>query len=143
MAQRSDGSTPLQSLTLTDLSDTALLLVFDAALDADGTALSSEVAQLLELDTEHPTQNVGIRLSWLARYGVVKQNDNKRWQFTTQGEKAFRANLTKGQANTLARVADEALLEVMHRLGARLPDLNPVNRALVRREWNHNHARSR
>jgi hypothetical protein len=135
---------PLQSLTNRDFSDIALLHVFDDCLDEDGTTDSAAIASALELETDHPRQNVGIRLAWLARYGViVQQSETKRWQWTTQGEKAFRATLTRGQERALHNISDEAMLKVMHNVGDRLDRLSPLSRTLLRREWNHSYDRTK
>lgn len=143
MAAHNSDVEPLHSLALDDISDLGLLHIFDDCLDENGTCTSADVAARLDLDTPYPRQNVAIRLSWLQRYGVVQQNDDKRWQFTTQGENTFKATLSRGQSNAITGVADEALLEVMHRVGDRLPHLNETAQALVRRQWTYSYRRTR
>lgn len=77
------------SLRLEDFSDHDLLYALEESGDDEGWATSQEVAEQIGLNLdESPAKNVGIRLSWLNRFGVMEQDDEKgpmKWRLNDIG----------------------------------------------------------
>src|SRR5262245_11567320 len=58
-------------------------------------------------------QPVGIRLGWMARFGMVDRDDNGFWGLTDGGSRVVRAKLRAAQASALSALPDESMIEAM------------------------------
>jgi hypothetical protein len=140
--------TPRESLTIDDFSDIALLHLVDECTASEGKdagfASSREIAELLNLETNAPASNVGIRLGFLSRDGVGLVEAGPRptlWRLTDVGADLLSASLTAAQMRALQGLAEERAVALTTVLGEQLGRLREGERVLVRREFRHNFSR--
>lgn len=131
----------LNGLRLYDFSDVEFLAIcLDAAGD-EGWFETQEITRRLNLDVEQPNSNVGIRLAWLRRYGVVERNTvvgseyRFMWRLTPEGEAAVTARLNSNQERVLDNLGVDQMLEVTAFLTGRYRRGGKATKNLVRRQW--------
>ena len=129
-----------RSLRLVDFLDEEFLaLVVDNA-DYEGWASSQMIAESVTSE-EITTRNVGSRLAWLKRYGVVERDTRPGsrtrgfWRLTQVGEQLVHARFTKGQQTALSSVREEQLWQLAAELGTRYEAANQATAHLVRRRF--------
>lgn len=129
----------LRSLTLWDYSDRELLfIVHDEQKDInEGYAFTDDVAETLGIEGDHPTTSVGIRLSWLARYGVIEKHPKKEklWCVSPDGDAIRTGQLTVAQNNALSRGGSGGLVLVTRLLAHRYGEQEEFAGHMMRREW--------
>jgi len=125
------------SLRLVDFLDEEFLaLVVDNA-DHEGWASSQMIAESIGIST----RNVGSRLSWMRRYGVVERDTSPGsttqgfWRLTERGEALVKARFSKGQQTALSSLRDEQLWELATQLSERYETVDDVTANLVRRRF--------
>lgn len=135
----------LQDLRLESFSDRELLLLLIDLRNEDGLVTTEEIADALQLDHPNPYQCIGIRMSWMKRYGVVDHRtvrtrfnpSMKVWYLTSKGE-----GIAKGKLNA----REERLFQHLHMfpekgmnaamaLGDVYRSLSGVEAAMTRRAW--------
>jgi hypothetical protein len=132
------------SLRLDDFSDRELLFVVDDAADDEGWASTADVAEALNLASEHPKMNAGIRLGYLRRLGVLERHpDTKLWRLTTLGEHVRGGRLDPAVLAALEGLSDEQVLVATTTLAKHLVAAGPESATLMRREWTHGMAQRR
>lgn len=129
-------ATPRHGLKLTEFEDVEFLYALEDNADHEGWTSSQDLANGLRLDVDNPTRNVGARLSWLRRYGVVEyRRDGKKWRLTDAGRSLVHGTLTKAQALTIARTADERVLALTRAVSHELVTADGVAAAMMHRQW--------
>lgn len=129
-----------QSLTLYDFSDPEFLAVCQDVQNAFGYFKTTEVSDRLNLDVKHPNNNVGIRLGWLKRYGVVEREEDKEsdyyrhWRLTEEGAAVVNAHLNPNQRRAMEGLGIEQSLEVAKLLTDRYQVSGRATANLVRRQ---------
>ena len=127
------------SLRLVDFLDEEFLaLVVDNA-DYEGWASSKMIAEAI-LSEEITTRNVGSRLAWMKKYGVVERDTRpgrtyRHWRLTSAGEALVRARFTKRQTDALHTVSDEQLWRLTAELSDRYEVVDDTTANLVRRRF--------
>ena len=121
--------------TLYDFRD--LDLMMRIADDAEKRITSKDLAESIGLDAEDGgTQAVGIRLSWMKRYGFVEYHSNEKdWTLSQGGRRITEAHLRAAQVKAIEAVPDEAMVEVMSHVTSRYRLGDPVIASLLRREF--------
>lgn len=131
----------LERLTLYDFSDMEFLHVLLDLATADGWVTTTELAEALRLDVKHPNQNVGVRLGWLKRLGVVERDEEPHsetrwaWRLTEEGQAVMDARLRKREENLLEGLAPEMMVEITNYLTARYHRVGEATANLIRRQW--------
>jgi hypothetical protein len=121
--------------TLYDFRD--LDLMMRIADEAEKRITSKDLAEAIGLDPEDGgTQSVGIRLSWMKRYGFVQFDAARHdWTLSAGGRRITEAHLRAAQVKAIENVPDEAMVEVMSHVTSRYRLGDPVIAQLLRREF--------
>ena len=131
------------SLKLTEFEDIELMFVVaDSADPETGVASSQAIADNLGIKDKDPTRNVGARLAWLRRYGVVDKN-TKGWYVNETGEQLMRGELTAAQKQAFAQLSQPRTLAAARRLSQVLQEAGPEAAALMHRQWRYGLAQRR
>jgi hypothetical protein len=130
---------PRFAFDLSTVSDRELLALLQDVSDADGTASTLDVAQAADLETDHPLSNVGVRLGYLRKIGMLaRDSETKRWYMTPVGDRFVRGRLTAAQRRALEALRDEgaawAATESLSRL---LGGAGDAQATMMRRQWQH------
>lgn len=132
---------PPEHIRISDYSDRELLgIMWDLA--GSGVVTSRELAVRLfaipELEdkteeVKHATKCAGARLSWMKRYGLVEDGDNKgEWRLTIAGDQLRRAKLRGTVANGIAQT--DAALDLANAVGEKLVSSGKVEGRAMQRE---------
>lgn len=130
---------PPRSMRLADYSDRELLALLMDRRDTDGTVSTADLAAAIDLDTKHPLSNVGVRLGYLRRIGMLERDaDTKRWYLTTLGHRFVVGRLTTAQRNALEALRDEGAAWVAtESLAGLLGAASEAQATMMRRQWQH------
>jgi hypothetical protein len=125
----------LSGLTLNEFSDEEFLAkVMDT--NGDGWISTDEISDAINLDVQYPNSNVGIRLSWLKRFGVVERDfDTGMWRVTKIGQDLVTAKFSSPAAKAIDAIDDSQLFLLSQRLSSRYERVNPATANLVRRQF--------
>lgn len=126
---------------LNDLGDQeGWCLTHDVAIQTFGTAIDND-----DNRREHAERCVGIRLSWMRRYGVVDAHPEKKkmWRLSRVGYALLEGNLTAKQETALAGARDEQLLFLATAFGERYMTADSVGATMMRRAWQYAAGRRR
>lgn len=126
-----------RSLRLADFSDEEVLALLVDLADNEGWVSSETYAESVQL----PIQNVGSRLSWLRRWGVVERDARPGvptrgfWRLTEMGEAVVQARFSKSQQNAFSSLSDPQLLRAMESLAGQYEAASFSVANLVRRRF--------
>ena len=128
----------MAGLTIFDFSDREVLFRLGDTLDEHGKVSSHELGRALGLSDEDG-RNVGVRLAWMRRFGVIDKagRDGKRgtlWTLTPLGRNLLDGNLSVAQREQLAAVSDAQRITLMETLAGRARKHDQM-RTLLRRSW--------
>jgi len=134
-----------ESLRLAAYSDRDLLgLIVDVG-DGDGWATNLDVAVkafgsgIMSDDDRrvHAVRCVGVRLSWMRRFGVVERHerDQGTWRLSSDGEQMLNGTLGKTLAGSLSRIDDSQLLHLGTAIADRSQVAGPIGYTMMRRAW--------
>lgn len=130
------------TLRLADFSDHDLLFALEEAADEEGWATSQEIADQIGIDNEHPASNVGIRLGWLYRFGVMDKEFEKgatRWRLNDKGYALLHPNkLTPAAERALESLDESQRLLVTESVSRQLQKTSREGTHMARRAWTHN-----
>lgn len=134
------------SLKLTEFEDFELLHLLEQEAGSDGWTTTEDLARELSLDVRYPIRNVGSRLGWLRRYGVLERDEDGaagRYRMTAIGRQLLHGTLTKAQERALAEAGEGRLLAITRAVGGQLTAAGDEASALMHRQWRYSHARRR
>lgn len=128
---------PHHSFKLAEVSDRELLALLQDVSDEEGTASTADVAAAADLDAKHPLTNVGVRLGYLRKIGMLHRDpDTHRWYLTTLGARFVRGKLTVTQQRALDALKDEgSAWQATAALSALLADAGDTQATMMRRQW--------
>jgi len=131
------------SLRLVDFSDHDLLYALEESGDDEGWATSLEIAEHLGLNLEDsPAKNIGSRLAWLNRFGVMEQDDEKsqmRWRINDVGFTLLHPNKLPPSAMKALEALDEGQrLMVTEAVSRQLRRTSRQGTHLAKRAFTHN-----
>jgi hypothetical protein len=133
---------PRQSFRLAEVSDRELLALLRDVSDDDGMASTADVAAAADLDVKHPLSNVGVRLGYLRKIGMLdRHSDTQRWYLTTLGERFVRGQLTPAQRRALEALRDGSAWAATESLSRLLGDASLAQATMMRRQWQHGWAK--
>lgn len=138
---RSAPAQPDQHLTLFDFTDEEFLAVMADHADHAGWVSTSMLADAVKLDNKYPNRNIGIRLGWYKRYGIVERDQREgsptkgQWRLTRQGEAVVNAALSRGQKAALDNMGTEQMWHFTQAITNRYVRANDASANLVRRQF--------
>jgi predicted transcriptional regulator len=102
-------------------------------ISAEGSVRTEELAEAIGLTGHNP--NVGSRLSWMRRYGMVKRRKDGLWLLTAGGERVVEARLRAAALDELQALPEEAMVATMASVVSRYRLLDAMTAAMLRREF--------
>lgn len=127
----------MASLKLADFLDEEFLALLDDLGDHEGWVSSHTIAEAIPIEV----RNVGSRLSWMRRYGVVERDTRpgsptrNEWRLTQVGVQLVNARFTKSQQTTISSVKDEQLWGLARELSVRYERVDSAAANLIRRRF--------
>jgi DNA-binding IclR family transcriptional regulator len=120
--------------TLYDFRDLDVMLKLAREGDEDGWAETEGLARAMGLDDDR--RNVGQRLSWMRRYGMIERDERTGlWRLTPGGERVTKSHLRAAASRTLEDLPEESMIEVMANVTHRYRFADSMTAALLRREF--------
>jgi DNA-binding IclR family transcriptional regulator len=122
-----------------DYSDREFLSMLVDAADGDMSVSTAELAAHIDLPGAHPLTNVGVRLGYLRRIGMVERDtENQRWYLTPLGDRFVRGHMTAAQRRALESLRDEgAAWAATESLASLLGGASQAQATMMRRQWQH------
>lgn len=128
----------MAGFTLREASDRELLAYLQDAADADGQASTFAIADLADLKAKRPLVNVGVRLGYLRRVGLVERDpDTRGWYLTAIGETFVAGRLPAAARRALDHLDGGAAWAATEQLGELLRAAGPEQATMMRRQWQH------
>ena len=127
----------MASLRLADFLDEEFLALVADLADYEGWVSTHQIAEAIPIDT----RNVGSRLSWMKRYGVVERDPRPgsptrgHWRLTEAGKAMVEARFSQTQEKTLAGVKDEQLWRLTSIVANRYEGVSEATANLIRRRF--------
>ena len=116
-----------------ELRDLELMLKIVAEGDEEGWIETEEIARSMGFDR---ARDLGVRLSWMRRYGMLEFDEQRRmWRLSEGGERVSKARLRAAQANALEKLPDESMIEVMSSITTHYRHADPMTAVMLRREF--------
>jgi len=132
VASRQNGTK--RHASLYDFRDLDLMLKLEAEADDEGWVETEHMARSMGFGDEK--QPIGIRLSWMRRYGMVEFDDKRKmWRLTPGGDRVVHARLKAAQTRSIEALPEEAMVEVMANVASRYHHASPMTAHLLRREF--------
>lgn len=138
------------SLKLSDFLDEEFLALIVDQANYEGWVSSRVLAESIDPEGQTiTTRNVGSRLSWLKRYGVVERDPRpgsptrNQWRLTDVGEEMIKARFSKQQATVIEKLRDEQLWALSQQLSSRYEYVGPTAANLIRRRFSASISRRR
>ena len=133
-------STPKRrSLSLHAFSDEELLAIIQERADKDGWVSTAELSSQVGVPAEEGSRAAGVRLAWMARYGVVERDPGRRhetrWRLTKRGTQVVNASFTKSLETSLSGLGQDALWRLARAVTDRYGTSDDVSANLVRRSF--------
>lgn len=120
--------------TLLDFRDLDLLLKIEAEADNDGWVATEHAARALGFGDEQ--QPLGIRFSWMRRYGMLEFDEKRHmWRLTDGARRVTEARMRAAAATTIETLPDELMVEVMSKVTQRYMRGDPMVATMLRREF--------
>jgi len=125
------------SLKLADFLDEEFLALVRDLADYEGWVSSQTIADAIPIEV----RNVGSRLAWMKRYGVVERDTRpgsrtrNDWRLTEAGEALVNARFSKSQATTLSKISDDQLWGLSQELSSRYETVGNAAANLIRRRF--------
>lgn len=124
--------------SLYDFRDLDLMLAMAERGDDEGWCETYDLASSFGFG-DH-LQPLGIRLSWMKRYGMVDHREAKSgltsaWRLSAGGWRVIDAKLKATQRNALEKIPDEAMVDVMADITARFHRGDAMLATMLRREF--------
>lgn len=120
--------------TLYDFRD--LDLMHRLAEAENGGVETRELAESLGFDAEEGGRNVGIRLAWMRRYGMVAFDENHRsWTLSRGGQRVVAARERAPALRVVKEMPDEQMIDVMALVTSRFQRGETMLAHMLRREF--------
>jgi hypothetical protein len=128
-----------RSMKLNDVSDREVLALCSDIAGPEGDFSTADFAAAVDMAVKHPLSNVGVRLGYLRRIGMIERDlDSKRWYLTPLGVTYVRGSLTTAQRRALEALRDEgSAWAATEQLAALLQDASLSQATMMRRQWQH------
>lgn len=118
------------SLSVYDIRDMDLMLHL-----TNGGATASQLAEEMGLG-EGGSRHVGTRFAWMHRFGMLHLDLKSRlWSLSPGGERVVESKRRATRILKLESVPDEEMIEVMAHVTSRFRLGDPMNAAMLRREF--------
>lgn len=118
------------SLSVYDFRDMDLMLKL-----VEGSATAKELADEMGMG-EDGTRNVGIRFAWMRRFGMLVLDEKSRhWSLSDGGARVAQAQIRAAARNSIEKIPDEEMVEVMAHVTSRYRLGDPMTAAMLRREF--------
>lgn len=139
-----------RSLSVLEFSDRELLHIIDDNGDTEGYVTASEIADVIGLQHDRPTQCIGQRFSWMRKYGVLESTDVERtideggkstkrkmkaWRLTELGYRFMEGRLRAQTQRSLEGLGEEQMLELTALVTGRFGQVSEEAALLMRRQW--------
>jgi hypothetical protein len=120
--------------TLYDFRDSDIM--HHIAESTNGAGVSAiDIADLIGLG-EDGTRQVGIRLAWMKRYGMVAYDDKDHlWKLSKGGSRVIASRLLAPQFKVVDALPDESMIEVMAMVTSRFQRGETMLAHMLRREF--------
>ena len=127
------------AFTIASVSDREVLALARDHADADGQFSTADLAAAFDLNVKHPLSNVGVRLGYLRRIGMLERDsDSGRWYLTIIGEHFAKGQLTAAQRRALESLRDGgAAWAATESLSSLLREAGDAQATMMRRQWQH------
>ena len=120
------------SLRLYDMRDLDLMF----KLREVGGITSKELAEELGLAGDNAHSQVGVRMSWMRRFGMVDFSPKGRtWSLSHGGGRVVESKIRAAMQQELLEIPDEQMIEVMSHVTTRWRLGDPMVAAMLRREF--------
>jgi hypothetical protein len=124
--------------SLYDYRDLDLLLKMADEGDDEGWVETRALASALGAEEDEKINGVGIRLSWMRRFGMLEYDDQRRmWRLSAGGDRVTRARLRAAASKQIDTIPDEQLVDVMAHVTSRYRHGDPVMATMLRREFDY------
>ena len=102
----------------------------------NGGVETRELAEALGFDAEEGGRNVGIRLAWMRRYGMVVFDENHRsWNLSRGGQRVIAASERAPALKVVDQMPDELMIETMAHVTSRFRKGDTMLGHMLRREF--------
>lgn len=129
---------PRDAFRLNEVSDRELLALLSDAAGLDGQASTDDVVKLAGLTTKHPKTNVGVRLGYMRKIGMLARDEETHgWYLTPLGERFVSGRLTKAQRSALETLNEGSAWVATEQLSALLREAGAEQATMMRRQWQH------
>jgi hypothetical protein len=126
---------PAHHATLYDFRDLDIMYKIDEAANGAGVD-AGELAELLGFEAEEGKRNIGIRLAWMRRYGMVAfDKQTRHWDLSTSGRRVVSAQLRAPELKVVKEMPDEKMIEVMALVTSRYHRGETMIGNMLRREF--------
>jgi hypothetical protein len=121
--------------TLYDFRDVDLMFKLAEESGDEGWLETEYLAGALGFNGDH-VQNVGVRLGWMRRFGMVERDEERRlWRLSPGGQRVVQARLRAAAVRELEALPEEALIEAMSSVVQRYRFVDAMTAHLLRREF--------
>jgi len=119
--------------SLYDLRDLEVMLKIEDEGDDEGWVETEEIARAFGFDR---ARDVGVRLSWMRRYGMLEFDEKRKmWRLTDGGVRVTKAKLRAAKARELQELPDESMIEVVASVATHYRYADPMTATMLRREF--------
>ena len=126
---------PAHHATLYDFRDLDIMYKIEQAANGAGVDVH-ELAELLGFEAEEGGRNIGIRLAWMRRYGMVAFDEKTRhWALSKSGSRVVSAQLRAPELRVVKEMPDEKMVEVMALVTSRYHRGETMIGNMLRREF--------
>ena len=126
---------PSHHATLYDFRDLDIMYKIEEAANGAGVD-SRELAELLGFDADEGGRNIGIRLAWMRKYGMVAFDDKTRhWALSRSGSRVVHSQLRAPELRVVKEMPDEKMVEVMALVTSRYQRGETMIGNMLRREF--------
>lgn len=126
-----------RSFALMEFSDRELLNVILDTEDENGYVTTEQIMEAVGIAHKHAKSCVGIRFSWMRRYGVVDRHEKKGWTLTPVGRRIALGALSDEEKVILRNLTSEQLMEATRLMTGRYQRAGATASTLMRRTWQH------
>jgi hypothetical protein len=122
--------------TLYDFRDTDIMHLIGENTNGHGIE-GRALAELLGFDLEEDgARAVGIRLTWMKKYGMVVYDDRDHlWKLSRSGERVVEAHLRAPELRIVDAMPDEKMIDVMAHVTSRFQRGDTMLGHMLRREF--------